>query len=323
MFILLSGADTFRSRKQLRRMLEKFKADRDPQGLNTAVLDCEKEEAEKIWPQLLAAPFLAEKRMVTLENLLTAAKKQALQEEMLARIKENRLPPATVIVFWESDDKPKTNAAKELWKILSAEKYSQNFEQLTGAKWQAWIAQSAKEKNANLAGQALLFIGQNIEDSWQADALLEQLAAYCQGCEIGLKDVLLFLEEKIDDDIFHLIDAIVAGQKKQVYQMIQKQYKKGEDAGYIFNMLVRQFRILLQLRDIFDREDNVNSDLLAKRLGLHPFVVKKSFPIARRFAMQQLKEIYGQLLEMDIKTKTGLAGQPLLLDLLVGKIASY
>ncbi len=66
MLIFLSGPDTFRSRKQLKKMIEKFKTDRDPQGFNVVVLDCRVSEPSYILEQILTPPFLAEKKLVIL-----------------------------------------------------------------------------------------------------------------------------------------------------------------------------------------------------------------------------------------------------------------
>jgi DNA polymerase-3 subunit delta len=64
----------------------------------------------------------------------------------------------------------------------------------------------------------------------------------------------------------------------------------------------------------------LGSDALAKKLGLHPFVVKKSLPFIKRYTLTELKNIYQQLLEIDTKTKTGLGSPDLLLDILVGSL---
>ncbi len=213
--------------------------------------------------------------------------------------------------------------AKELWEILSKEKYSQNFEILTGTKLAAWINQEIKEQTGTINQAALSYLMNNsLGDTWKLNSLIEQLLAYKQNLEIELADVQLFLNEKIDDNIFNLVDAIVGKLTKQVFQMIQEQYRKGEDAGYIFAMILRQFKILLELRDLFEREDKLTSDQIAQKTGLHPYVVKKSLPLIKRYTMVELKNIYEQLLEIDIKTKTGQGDQSLMLDLFVGKLTT-
>ena len=321
MIIFLYGPDTFRSRRQLKKMTEKFKADRDPEGLNVAVLDVDKTDFGMVMEQILSMPFLAEKRMVVLENILSATKKGDLQEEILKRIEEKTSPEENVYVFWEGTGKPKTKVGKELLSRLLKEKYAQEFPELSGPKLSAWIDVEVEEKKGKISKHALQLLVQNTgSDMWLVNSLVEQLIAYKGTDEIQTEDVNLFTEANIDDSIFNLVDAIVAGQTKEVYKMIRQQYKIGKDPHYIFSMLLRQFRILLELRDIYDREDNVQSDVLAKALGLHPFVVKKSLPFVKKYDLKTLKDIYKELLNFDIKIKTGSTDPVLLLDLFVGKL---
>lgn len=320
MIIFLYGTDTFRSRRQLKKMIEKFKQDRDPQGLNVVSLDMEKAEPGEVLQQVLASPFLAERRMVVIENLLVS-KQQDLMKDLLERIEEKSLPESNVIVFWEATDKFRSKKAKEFFARLQKEKYSQPFDELKGVGLSAWIDQEVKERGGKISRHASDYLIQHTGgDVWQLNSLIDQLVSYKEEEEIQTTDVECFLDEKADDNIFNLVDAIVGKQEKRVYQMIQQQYKNGETAQYVFAMILRQFRILLQLRDLFEREDNLPSNLIAKKLGLHPFVVKKSLPLIRKYSMSDLKKIYQQLLDLDIKTKTGQGDQKVLLDLFVGRV---
>ena len=117
-----------------------------------------------------------------------------------------------------------------------------------------------------------------------------------------------------------MVDAIVAGNRKLAFRLIEDQRQLGQDDGYLFSMIVRQFRILISMRDVFNREENISSDSMAKALELHPFVVKKSLPLIKRYSLDRLKDLYQQLLSIDIKTKTGLADQSWLIDLFVGNL---
>ena len=64
----------------------------------------------------------------------------------------------------------------------------------------------------------------------------------------------------------------------------------------------------------------IPSDQVAKRLGVHPFVVKKNLYLVKRYSFDKLKKIHQQLLEIDLKTKTGQGDQSLLVDLFVNKV---
>ena len=333
MLLYIYGVDTFRSRQYLRRMIEKFKVDRDPQGLNVVSLDCTKMGNADVLEQMLATPFLAERRMVVLENVLSATGKKDLQEEIFARLKEKRFPETNVLVFWESEGKPKTDVSKKLHELLSKEKFAQEFKELKGAELSSWIRAQMEERGGSMEPQAVSYLVANIGgDMWRLSSLLDQLIAYKQtlspleggkgGVVIMISDIQLFLDEKTDDNIFNLVDAIVAKQPKTVFRMIRQQYTKGEDAQYVFAMIIRQFRILLELRDMYEHDDGAHSDQFAKALGLHPFVVKKSLPFVKRYTLAQLKKVYDRLLEFDIKTKTGQGSQPVLLDVFVGELCA-
>jgi len=320
MIIFLYGKDTFRSRTQLKKMIGKFKMDRDPQGLNISKVDCGKESSGKVLEQTLAMPFLAEKRMVVLENLLVSKNKELMQD-FLKRVEEKSLPETNVIIFWEGSDSFKTKDAKALFERLQKEKYAQRFDEMKGAQLSAWVSNEIKERGGNIERPAIQYLGSHVGgDMWRLDSLIDQLIAFKNGEEILVADAQLFLDEKQDDNIFNLVDAIVGKNPKQVFGMMQEQYAQGKDAGYIFAMILRQFRILLELRDLFERESDLKSDQLAKQLGLHPFVVKKSLPIVKRYTMDELKSIYRQLLDIDIETKTGGGDQSMLLDIFVGRV---
>jgi DNA polymerase-3 subunit delta len=357
MIIFIYGKDTYRSKQSLSKMVEKFRVERDPQGLNLVRLDAESGK-QNIIQEILSAPFLAEKRMVVLENVLVS-KNDALQKELLARIEAKTLPEDVILVIWEGIEKPKLKQAKELFERLLKEQYTQYFEELTGAKLTGWILAEVKSRGGAIERDAAHLLGTNVgADMWRLNGLIEQLIGYTLspyqgelegvfsteskvhkeqtevsspnrppltppdrgGRAITPSDVQLFTEEKVDDNIFTLVDAIVSRQTKHVYTMMQEQYRQGNDAGYLFAMIIRQFRILLQLRDLYDRGENLQSASLAKELGLHPFVIKKSLPMVKRYPLAELKQIHAQLLDIDIKTKTGQGDQSMLLDLFVGRV---
>ena len=321
MIIFVYGADTFRSRIYLSKMVEKFRADRDPSGYNVSVLDAEdKEDGDKIISEILAMPFLATRRLIVIKNLL-ASKLTDLKEEIAGRIEKKTLPESNVVVIWEAADDFKLKDSKELFTLLLKEKYKEHFGALSASEISAWVAQEIKSRGGTVSSAALAYLTtQAGHDLWLMNSLIEELTAYKNGAEIGIGDIKKFAEEKADDNIFNLVDAIVGKQPKLVFRMIREQYKKGEDCQFIFAMLARQFKILLQIRDLFLREDNLSSDTVAKKLGVHSFVVKKSLPLVKRYSMADLTGIYRRILDLDKNIKTGRGEPEALLDILVAKI---
>jgi DNA polymerase-3 subunit delta len=319
MIFFLYGDDTFRSRAKKRELLEGFKGKRDPTGMNVVLLDAQKDKEERIFEELVAAPFLAEKRMLVIENLLDN-KKTKLQKSFLEILEAQKVPESTILILWEEGKIFKGDAGK-LFAVLSKEKYAQEFPALVGAELSKWVVHELTVRNVTIDSPAIEFIVKNAgSDLWFIHSLVDQLIAYAGGEHITIDHVKIFLRESVDDNIFNLVDGLVAKNSKKVFAMIQEQYHKGEDAQFIFAMIMRQFKILLQLSDMYARGMHERDDIVARQLGLHPFVVKKSLSLVQKYSLEQLKNIYHELLEIDIKTKTGQGDQSQMLDFFVGRL---
>jgi DNA polymerase-3 subunit delta len=317
MVIYIYGEDAFRSRLYLKEQVEKFKQARDPQGYNLVFVDGKKSEPGRILTEVLSVPFLAQKRLIVVENILSSSDKELLAE-LITRIKNKTTPESNVVIFWQGEGLGKVKEIKELETILKKEKYTQEFSLLVGSQLSNWIILEIKKRNAKISNQAVSYLVQNAGfDMWFLNSLLDQLSAYAPDREIGLADVNVFLEEKIDDNIFNMVEAVVLDNRKQAYKLLEEQRRLGEDDFKIFGLVVWQFRILLMMRSVFEQQDNVTSDFMAKQLSLHPFVVKKNMSLVKRYTKKQLINIYDQLLDMDIKAKTGQADLGLMLDLLI------
>ncbi|EKD43468.1 MAG: DNA polymerase III, delta subunit [uncultured bacterium] len=320
MIIYIYGEDTYRSRQYLGEQVDRFKQARDPQGYNVTFLDAQKVESGRITSEILSSPFLAEKRLIVVENILSISDKVFLQE-LIERIKSNKIPESNSVIFWQGEKMGKVKEVKDLHALLAKEKYAQEFSLLEGITLSNWINTEIKKRNGKISGTAVNYLAQNSAgDMWFLHSLLDQLVAYSGDKEIGVADVNLFLDEKIDDNVFNMVEAIVSGNKKQAYKLIEEQRRLGEDDFKLFGLIVWQFRTQLAMRSLFDAEDNIGSDAMAKQLGLHPFVVKKNMGLIKRNSLKKLEEIYSELLQMDLKAKTGQGDLGLMLDLLIQKI---
>jgi len=319
MVIYIYGEDTFRSRQYLREQIERFKQTRDPQGYNVVFVDGKKSEPGKVLSEIISVPFLAEKRLVVVENILSTSDKEMLAE-IIERVKDKKIPETNIVIFWQGENLGKVKEIKEMDALLKKEKFAQEFALLVGAQLSGFINSETKKRGAKISNAAVNYLAQNVAgDMWFLNSLLDQLTAYAGEKEIQIADVNLFLDEKVDDNAFNMVEAVVSGNKKQAYKLLQEQRRLGEDDFKIFGLIVWQFRILMQMRSLFEQQDNISSDLMAAQLGLHPFVVKKNLAIVKRFNKKQLTNIYDQLLGMDFKAKTGQGEMGLMLDLFVGK----
>src|SRR3989339_420450 len=183
MFILLYGPNTFLSRQQLKKSLEDFKKQRDPSGLNVNIFDAEKTEVSLILENLVASPFLAEKRLVVIERALSKGKKDLL-DTLWQMIEQKKIPASSVVIFWEeelSDKKPHPFSA---W--LKEQKYSKFFSSLTSGELNQWIKNELAKEEMGMENLALssLVAHPLAEDLWRLNNELQKLILFAKQKEI-------------------------------------------------------------------------------------------------------------------------------------------
>jgi DNA polymerase III delta subunit len=90
---------------------------------------------------------------------------------------------------------------------------------------------------------------------------------------------------------------------------------------------MRQFRILLQIKELVSKDYNFLSpsdpsvkQKISLELGVHPFVVQKTLYQVKNFSLAELKKIYGKLLAIDMRMKRGNFNPRAFLDLFMAEV---
>jgi DNA polymerase-3 subunit delta len=118
--------------------------------------------------------------------------------------------------------------------------------------------------------------------------------------------------------VFDFVDALANGNGKAAQQLLHR-LLESEDEFSLWGMVIRQFRLLIQAREILDARGNQND--VARALGVHPFVAEKTTQQATRFSIESLVFIYRKLLSIDEGVKTSQLTLDLALDTLVVELA--
>ncbi|MDZ7798778.1 MAG: DNA polymerase III subunit delta [Patescibacteria group bacterium] len=329
MIIFLYGADTFRSRQKLKFYREGFKKKYDPQGFNIEVLAGEKLKLEDLRNKLGNKGLLSKKKLVVIEDLMGKNKKEKIQKEVVKYLKENKLSQDEVLIFWEGDIENQGRGKKKrgrkkvspLQKYLAKEAKVEDFGLLKGYRLKNWTEKEIRKRGGRIEPVALdLLLALVGQDLWQMNNEIEKLINYKKGKVINKDDVSLFVKTKYDTDIFKLTDALAEKKKKLALKLIRDQIMSGENELYLLAMLSRLFRILVQVKEVSQEESNYYT--IANRLNLHPFVAKKSLVQTRNFKFKELKNIYQQLLDIDLKIKTSQAEPRVLFDLFIFKVCN-
>ncbi|MFA5994165.1 MAG: DNA polymerase III subunit delta [Parcubacteria group bacterium] len=316
MLFFLYGEDSFRSLQKVNDIKKRFLIT-DPVGSGLSIFNWGQKENQATLLSTLAMPnLLAPKRLVIVRDFIECAT-DIEKDELIAYLKKSEkalmMDADLVLIFWEKGQ-PKKNG--KIYKLLSKIAKVQDFEKLIGTKLNKWIVEKVQTENpdAGISPAALekliIFVG---SDTSSLNQELQKLLDFSDGKIIQEQDVELLVKSNADSSIFSMMDALANNNKKEALQLLHEHLKKGEDAFYIFSMIIYQFRNLLKVADAKDQYHN-DEYAIAKAMGLHPFVVKKSLQQLRNFPMMQLKNIYQYLGELDGQAKTGKIDIKLALD---------
>lgn len=328
MIIFLHGPDTFRSRRKLKEVKEKFIKEIDKSALNIEVLNGEKLEPHDFENAIFTPPFLAKKRLVIIEDLISKNKGQKLQKEILEILDKGKLED-TVVVFWEggagsqkkSKSKLSSQRSKLLFARLAKEKFAQEFKLLGENEVYHWTEAEIKARQGKIKPDALKLltdlVGSNL---WQMSSEIDKLLAFVKGQEITLEEINSLVKTKLDEDVFKLTDALGQKNKAAALKLISDQLQSGTAPTELLAKITWQFRNLLVVKGFTEANGSgYDPSSLSYQLGLHPFVVKKTMAQVRDHSFTELKKNYQALLKIDRQLKTSQLDPEVLFDLLVAK----
>ncbi|MEJ2748176.1 MAG: hypothetical protein P8183_09760, partial [Anaerolineae bacterium] len=105
---------------------------------------------------------------------------------------------------------------------------------------------------------------------------------------------------------------------KKAAILLQQKLQEGADPFYLFIMIVRQIRLLIQAKELAD--EGQRPPAISKAMNVHSFVANKLYQQAQQFSLPQLEQIYRHLLEVDVGVKTGRNDMLTALNLLIAGI---
>jgi len=298
MIYLLYGEDTYSSRQKLNEIIERYKKVHKS-GLNLAKIDLEESDFGAFNDQIKSYSMFREKKLIILENASSNrdfVEKFAEKADSLAKSQDD------IIVIFEEGP---VDGKNPLLKFLKKDFESQEFKLLSGLKLKNWIKKEFEKYKINIDPKIAQFFADNAgNDLWQLSNEIKKLATYKYGTgEVSGKDVGILVRSKFETNIFKTIDAIAAGDKRQALYFLNKHLEKGDSPVYLLFMITMQFRNILAVKDLMER--NKPFAAIIKETKLNPFVVKKSFWLAQRFSLQELKKIYQKIFRVDVNIKTG------------------
>lgn len=318
MLIFVYGDDTFRVREKVAEMETRFKEKFDPAGMNAARYETNA-EIGTVMQQVQSPPFLGEKRLTVIRDLVASTKK-ADAEHWVEGFKKT--PGTSIVIFWETAEPAKVEKA-ELWKALKGESdvHTYPFPELEGPALTRWVMDRAAAMKMQIDRAAIDELVMRVGgDLWRMNNELEKLSAFANGTAIHRELVTQMVAASFEEEIFEFVDAVSRKDVKTALARLNQERQAGASDHQLLSMLTRQVRILLGARALLDQNPRADKQELAETMAIHPFVAQKALQQARSYRQEALKAAHELLYQYDLGIKTGQLSAEMAVDLTVQRL---
>ena len=330
MIYLLYGEDEF----SLRETLASMKQGVEPSELrdvNTTMLKGADVSYEELAATCITVPFLAEKRLVVVEGLLSIFEPPAFRAGARAASSEPpdqgrweklpdilaQMPPTTDLVLVDGALRNDNSMLRKLRDLAEV----RAFPVPRGNALREWVRQRAERHGVRIEYDAAATLVETIGNNLRViDMELQKLSLYRNGESVRRQDVEELVAYVKEANIFAAVDAVLEGRPGVALTSLHQLLDSGRPASYVMVMIARQVRLLLLAKDL--KAQRVPSAELGRRLSLSGYPLRKTLEQEGRFTMERLAHIHRKLLEADLSIKTGEASEQLVVEMLVAELAS-
>jgi DNA polymerase-3 subunit delta len=331
MLYVVHGEDEFSISEQLAAWKSRL-GEPSEVSLNTTLLDGRQLQFQELMQACEALPFFGQARLVVVEGFWSqfeqedkrSARRASASEQALIDGLKQRLPtmpPTTRLVFVESTSLSQGNPLHEAFGQGNDKVHIKEFVLPRTRQLAPWLQKRMAAKGGEITSRAAQALAERVGPNLrQLDQELDKALAYVGYARpVDVEDVRSVVVGNLQTTIFHLVDAIGEKSAERASQALHELLDLGAAPQYILFMVVRQFRILVQVKDL--RSGGATLARIQSELGIrHRFVVDKAVRQSANFSMADLRSIYTHLADVDDAIKTGRLSELLALDMLVAEL---
>jgi len=322
---ILYGTDDY-SRNKILEELKKAYDDQVSVGVNIITLDGEKATISDFKIACETLPFLADRRLVIANGLLsryesktrqTAGRKSTRGKEQSKDYQPfldciRNMPVSTTLVLVDEEIRDNNPLLKEISGVAEVKK----FPLLSQRELPGWIRKRVSEAGGSMSAAAVELMAKLVgNDLWTMSNEVDKLVLYTSGRIIDEKDVELIVTSARETGVFTLVDAIMEGRLSVAGELLQQFLQQGAAPTYLISMLSRQIRLAILAKELSVQSKNGTE--IQSALGLADYPMQKTLRQAKKYTLEQLKNFYERLLDTDMSIKTGKYGDELALNILI------
>lgn len=320
---LLYGSEKFRMNEFV-GFLEKQIIAKEEREFAVIPFDLSDTPVQAVVEEAETAPFMVARKLLVVRDvsLFTAGKESAKIDHRPEVLAEYVSHPAefSVIVFIVNGDK--LDERKKIVKTVKAAGTVLAFNPLGGDELLQWVEKGFRDRGCSLApGTAEALLAASGTGLQALTAEMDKLSLFAgTGGTVTPADVERLVPRGTEQNVFALVEDIANLRLDKAVDTLHELLKQREEPIKIASLIARQFRIILQVKEL--SQQSYAQGQIASQLGLHPYAVKIAGEQARRFEAGRLRRILSGLADLDYQMKSGSVDKVLGLELFMLRLGA-
>lgn len=214
------------------------------------------------------------------------------------------LPETTVLLLVQRGESKKTDP---FFKLLSKQNRVVAFEKLTQDRAVNMVMREAGLRNVGInRGTAMRLVDMVGLDAYRLRNEFSKAADYAgRNHEVTEEILSLVVTPTTEFTVFAMLEALLAGKKKQGVAMVEDALKNGESAMGLAAFMAGRLKLILTAREYLDM--GKSADATVKLLGGSPYAAKKAVQSAQKRTASSLRQAVAAFERVDVMTRQGLA----------------
>lgn len=313
---LLSGTEHYIIEDTLQQIVKQVLTD-DEREFNLSKFDMKEYPVEAAVEEAYTFPFMGGKRVVILKDayFFSSAKENGKVEHDLKKLESYLEHPAPETVFILLAPYEKLDERKKIVKLAKKNGQFLNGIALEERDLKLWIMDRARENDVSIEDGAIdHLLALTGAELMLLASEIKKLSIHSGAGGTVTKDVVeALVPRSLEQNIFALVECVVKQEIENSWKIFLDLLKQKEEPIKIIALMVRQFRILYQVKQL--SQQGYGQKQIASMLKLHPYVVKLAGNQGKQFKDEELLRMLDKLANMDYEIKTGKIDKVLAVEL--------
>ncbi|MBC1796490.1 DNA polymerase III subunit delta [Listeria booriae] len=303
---LIIGTEDYIINETKKRLVANI-LDTEDTDFNYANFDLDETAIEQVIEEAETIPFFGDRRLIVASNpsFLTTEKTKSKIEHRTARFEDYLNEPVDYSILVIIARVEKLDERKKLTKLLKKQATIVDAKRPNDAELRKWVQSAIENNDFSMEIPAIERL-MELTGGQLTTAMneLDKLMLYkLESREISVADVESLVVRSLEQNIFLLLDKMIALDISGALSIYYDLLKQKEEPIKILALIASQFRLLTQIKLL--EKQGFSQQQVAQKLKVHPFRVKIGARQAKSFSYEQLTATLERLAEMDFEMKTG------------------